>query len=164
MRLNAETLKWYDGIRTGLDGMLMKHTINYAKNGISCYGKQYNPKQNIIKDINQIIQDHDLVDVYTSLGNTLRSISTSTGCFFLPPFFTKPFAARYIQNDNDYLVRILHDHCDSQDNFTIWILVLSIRRTPEAIEALNNSFKAAFDGRNLIDRIFVIFLPYFRNY
>ena len=63
-----ESEKWNDKSRTGLEGMLMKHTLKYAKNGLSCYGRDYAPTPNIIDDINNIIKNHDLVDLYTSLG------------------------------------------------------------------------------------------------
>ncbi|KAL6951921.1 hypothetical protein U1Q18_047042, partial [Sarracenia purpurea var. burkii] len=70
-------------------------------------------------------------------------------------FHHQTFPVHYIQNDSDYLARILHDHCDEQDGFTICIVVLSTRRTPEAKKALNDAFKAAYGGATLKDFVLV---------
>ncbi|XP_065224853.1 uncharacterized protein LOC135848783 [Planococcus citri] len=126
--LTGEKETWNKKSRTGLEGMLMKHTIEYARRGLECYGKSYVPTPHILDDIKAIITNHDLVDLFTSL-------------------------VRYIQDDSDYLAGILHDHCDDKDNFTLWIVVLSTRRTPQAMKCLDKAFQAAYNGVKLKDFI-----------
>lgn len=78
--------------------------------------------------------------------------------FHLPMFNINYFTARYIIDENDYLARILHDHCDDKDNFALWIIVLTTRRTVDEIKALDSSFQKAYEGVTLKNYILVTIL------
>ena len=73
-KLIAETMKWNDGPegRKGLEGMLMKHTIEYAKTGMKCYEKARSGDHiscDFLDTITGVFGDPDLVSIYSALGN-----------------------------------------------------------------------------------------------
>ena len=66
--ITAERSKWKEKCRDGLEYVLMKKAYEDSRISIHCYGTQYENKRNFIDDIKSCIDNHDLVDLYTSLG------------------------------------------------------------------------------------------------
>lgn len=73
LKLSADRPKWNKD-RDQLEYILMKQSLGDSKNSIHCYGTLREciqvPRSDFIKDITRSIDNHDLVDIYTTLGKT----------------------------------------------------------------------------------------------
>ena len=63
-----ERSKWNDKSRDGLEYILMKEGYEDSKLSVNAYGKGTEHPRDFIEDIKSNIKNHDLVDLYTSLG------------------------------------------------------------------------------------------------
>ncbi|XP_065223681.1 uncharacterized protein LOC135847875 [Planococcus citri] len=126
--LQDERSLWNKKKRDDLEYVLMKQSFDDSKCSIHCYGTRM-PEQpaNFLDDIKNNIDNQDLVDLYSSLVN-------------------------YIQNQDEYLAKKLHDYCNGQDNWAVWIIILSTRRG-DPMKLIDTAFQGLYQNVTLKDYI-----------
>ncbi|XP_065224473.1 uncharacterized protein LOC135848486 [Planococcus citri] len=119
-----EKPKWDDD-RDQLEKVLMKSSYAMAKAILTKYEEKN--KHPIEDDIKAIIKNADLVDAYSSL-------------------------ASYIKNKYKCLATKLHEHSDSNDNWTVWNILIGILK-PDEWKQIDTEFKKDNDNIGVVEFI-----------